>query len=153
MSGSLLLEISLSFAVRVHDRFLHSFLPVRPGIPALDIILQAVHQLSPGGIAGRAEIADLFPTALREAQGGAPVLRTQFPCEDCAVPFRMIAVTTPNHALGCFELLYLHAKDHAASFEAEFSLSADPLVRRGIGRPPTAQRYECGYRSVRLGSD
>src|SRR6202021_1433867 len=81
--------------------------------------------------------------ALVEAQHARAVLGHDGPGERGAVPFRLIAVAAPHHALGGHEFVDLHAKDHAAVVEAELRLAADPLVRRGVRGPPAVWALLC----------
>src|SRR5579864_4760348 len=82
-----------------------SFLPVGTRILAFHIVLKAVHQLAPGGIARSEEVRDRLPTTMGEAQSCAAILWSEFPGEKRAIPFRMITAATPHDSLAGIQLV------------------------------------------------
>ncbi len=55
-----------------------------------------------------------------------------------SVPFRVAAMTTPNHLLAWLRLLDHHPEDHLPLVETEFGFAARLLIRRRVGGPPAA---------------
>ena len=110
--------------------------PMRPRILAFDIVLEPVHQLAPGRIAGRDHVGHVLPSALREPQQAAAIGWRDRPGQGGADPFRIVAMTVPDHLSVGIEPFDRHPEHHAVFVEAELGFAAGLVVGNRVRGPP-----------------
>jgi len=76
------------------------------------------------------------PSALGEAQQAAAIGWRDRPGQGGADPFRIVAMTVPDHLPIGIEPFDRHPEHHAVFVEAEFGFAAGHVVGNGVRGPP-----------------
>src|SRR5690242_2989457 len=111
---------------------------MRAWIFAFDIVLEAIHQLTPGRVADGDDVGHFPPPAVRGAKPTPAILGLDGPAQRGAAPLRTVALGTPHYGLARFEGRDRHPKDHGLFVEAELGSTTLPFVGGAVRRPPAA---------------